>query len=98
MAAWVLRVANIISFSPLRVRERYHKVLVSERNTNQPAEPEHTMFYIESKYNPTLILCTDGEFHARGVVGPGGYSAHEFKTRAGAERRAGRRGDKVVTG
>lgn len=56
------------------------------------------MFYIESKYNPTLILCTDGEFHARGVVGPGGYSAHEFKTRAGAERRAGRRGDKVVTG
>ena len=36
--------------------------------------------------NPKLVLCTDGEFHALSMVGPGGYCAKLYKTEAGAKR------------
>lgn len=36
--------------------------------------------------NNNLVLCTDGEFHVKSVVGPGGYCAKVYKTEAGARR------------
>ena len=52
-------------------------------------------YIIRSRHNTGLILCTNGDFMAASLVGPGGYAALTFKTKAGAEKRAARRGDVV---
>ena len=43
-----------------------------------------TGYIVISNINPALILCTDGEFHGRSQVGPGGYSAKVYKTETAA--------------
>ena len=44
-------------------------------------------YVVISNINPALILCTDGEFHTRGFVGPGHeWSAKVYKTEAGARK------------
>ena len=43
-------------------------------------------FIVVHKHNPQAILCTDGEFHGRSMVGPGGWCAKVYKTRAMAEK------------
>ena len=53
----------------------------------QIATEESRGFIVFSDINPALILCTDGEFHARSVVGPGrDLSAKVYKTEVGARR------------
>ena len=47
-------------------------------------------YIVRSKTNPTMILCTNGEWHWDGIVGPGGqYSAKLYKTQKGAGRVRG---------
>jgi hypothetical protein len=43
-------------------------------------------YIVISDINPALILCTDGEFHNRSQVGPGGWCAKVYKTEAGARK------------
>ena len=43
-------------------------------------------YIVISNINPALILCTDGEFHAKSQCGPGGYCAKVYKTDAGARK------------
>jgi hypothetical protein len=44
-------------------------------------------YLVLGELNPKLILCTDGDFHAPSMVGPGGYCAKVYRTEAGARRR-----------
>jgi hypothetical protein len=45
----------------------------------------------------TMVLCTDGEFHAATACGPlQPYGARLYKTRRGAERAADRYGAQVA--
>jgi hypothetical protein len=50
--------------------------------TKTPAKAQ--AFIVRSSVNPKLILCTNGEFIAESLCGPGGYSAKVYKTRQGA--------------
>lgn len=43
-------------------------------------------YMVISEINPALILCTDGNFHGRALVGPGGYCAKIYKTEAAAKK------------
>lgn len=43
-------------------------------------------YVVISNVNPALILCTDGDFHARSMVGPGGYCAKVYKTAEAAQK------------
>lgn len=36
--------------------------------------------------NNNMVLCTDGSFHARSQVGPGGWCAKVYRTEAGARK------------
>lgn len=45
-----------------------------------------TGYVVLGSVNPALILCTDGAFHAKSMVGPGGYCAKVYKTAATAKR------------
>lgn len=45
----------------------------------------NTRFLVRSLLNPSMIFCTDGEFHCESIVGPGGFCAKLYKTRRGAE-------------
>lgn len=48
---------------------------------------KETGYIVISNVNPALVLCTDGEFHARGFFGPGhDLSAKIYKTEAGAKK------------
>ena len=43
-------------------------------------------YMVISDVNPALVLCTDGDFHGRTMVGPGGYCAKIYKTEASAQK------------
>lgn len=45
-----------------------------------------TGYVVIGSVNPNAILCSDGKFHARSMVGPGGYCAKVYKTETGAKR------------
>lgn len=45
-----------------------------------------TKFIVRNGRNSATILCTDGNFHARCMVGPGGWCAKLYKTEAGAKK------------
>lgn len=49
-------------------------------------------FIVRSQTNPALIFCTNGDWMTQSLVGPGGYCAKVYKTRAGAERVRGGHG------
>lgn len=51
-------------------------------------------YLVVGAVNPSTVLCTDGEFHARSMVGPNGFCAKVYKTEAGARRS--RPGHQVV--
>lgn len=59
------------------------------RRRHGPGAPS-PRFIIRSRYNPKLILTTNGDYFADSMVGPGGRPAKVFKTLAGAERHAAR--------
>jgi hypothetical protein len=44
------------------------------------------MFIARNKTNPALILTAGGEWKPSRMVGPGGYTARTFRTRAGAAK------------
>jgi hypothetical protein len=47
-------------------------------------------FIVRSAINPSLILCTNGEFIYEGVIGPGtDIAAKTYKTRRNAEKVRG---------
>ena len=47
-------------------------------------------YIVRSKTNPAMILCTNGEWHSEGIVGPGhDFGAKLYKTRKGAEKVRG---------
>ena len=45
-----------------------------------------TGYLVLGMVNNNLVLCTDGDFHARSLVGPGGWSPKVYKTEAGAKK------------
>jgi hypothetical protein len=54
-----------------------------------------TTYIVRSEINPSLILCTDGEFKWEGIIGPGTEnSAKVYKTRRNAEKVRG--GYKII--
>lgn len=54
-----------------------------------------TEYIVRSEINPSLILCTNGEFVYEGCVGPGTQlSAKIYKTRRNAEKVRG--GYKII--
>ena len=64
---------------------------VMENTTPTPA----TAYIVRSAINPSLILCTNGEFLYEGVIGPGhDIGAKTFKTRRNAEKVRG--GYKII--
>lgn len=53
--------------------------------TQRGMRTPRTRYLVRSNINPAMILCTDGEFHAEGTIGPGtDRSAKLYKTRRGA--------------
>ena len=49
-----------------------------------------TEYIVRSAISPSSILCTDGEFHYEGFIGPGhSLRVKVYKTRRGAERFRG---------
>ena len=52
-------------------------------------------YLVRSAVNPSLVYCTDGEFHHEGSVGPGTRrSAKLYRTQRGAA--AVRSGDSII--
>ena len=47
---------------------------------------ERSKWIARGRINHKLILCTDDELHPESMVGPGGWNAKTWKTRAGAAR------------
>lgn len=43
-------------------------------------------FLVLSAVNENMILCADGEFRWKGIVGPNGYRAKVYKTESGARK------------
>lgn len=57
-------------------------------NTN--TKTNATEYIVRSAINPSLILCTNGEFIYEGVIGPGSdIGAKIYKTRRNAEKVRG---------
>lgn len=57
-------------------------------NTN--TKTTATEYIVRSAINPSLILCTNGEFLYEGVIGPGtDIAAKTYKTRRNAEKVRG---------
>jgi hypothetical protein len=57
-------------------------------NTN--TKTTATEYIVRSAINPSLILCTNGEFIYEGVIGPGhDIAAKVYKTRRNAEKVRG---------
>lgn len=53
-------------------------------------KPRLIGYIVRRKVSPSLILCTDGQWHWHGVVGISGqYSAKIYKTKAGAKKVLG---------
>ena len=68
----------------------HHLVQTDDRITEvsaADAEPRKTSCYIViSAVNPSLILCTDGQFHTRCLVCPDGYSVKFYKRESAAKK------------
>jgi len=52
-------------------------------------------YIVRSHQNPVMILTTIGEYKPASMVGPGGYCARVYKTRARAQVAADRHGGAV---
>lgn len=47
----------------------------------------NTGYLVVSAYSKFgRVLCTDGEFHAKSLIGPGGWSAKIYKTETNAKK------------
>ena len=58
-------------------------------------QDQTTQYIVRSEVNPSLVLCTNGEFVYEGCIGPGhNLAAKVYKTRKGAEKVRG--GYKII--
>lgn len=56
-------------------------------------------YAVRSELNPNMVLCTDGKFHCKAMVGAGGYSARVYVIAAQARKyNPGRLVSPVVDG